>query len=150
MLQNALLFSTKVSEEINISTWMKIQFTTKCQFDLKWDSSSIWQHAATKCMIRNIRKIHGKSYQLTRIQTRHHAPSGTCVIFCFCVPLSSPCINLHQPLTIQNAYPEPVLNPWTTAPKRWVGGYATPCLYYKMGCTPPASTKCIGSVFIYP
>ena len=71
-----------------------------------------------------------------------------CCIFCLCVPVSSPCINLWK--FRMHINPEPVLNPWTTAPKRWAGGYATPCLYYKMQCMPRVSTKCIGCVFIYP
>ena len=48
--------------------------------------------------------------------------------FCLHVPLSSPCINLHQPLRIQNAYSEPVLNPGTTAQKRW-GKIMQPVVY---------------------
>ena len=44
--------------------------------------------------------------------------------------------SLHQHLNIQNAYPEPVLNPWTTAPKRW-GGVMQPLVYTtKWGACP--------------
>ena len=48
--------------------------------------------------------------------------------------------SLHQHLKIQNAYPEPVLNPWTTAPKRR-GGLCNPLFILQNGVHAPSVYK---------